>query len=174
MRLTNLILLVLLFAAALPFQACAQNDGACSGTITQMYDSLYQIKSARMYHTFWSGPKLLINGDTYSLKYMSDIGKPYKSVMSEYKNYQSSNRIKKISFTTAFILYCAAYIPQSKENLSNSDNTISLSLLAGSLVSTIIGGIYGIVEANHMEKTIWHYNREVMRPASPLPDTLTQ
>ncbi|MBI5805079.1 hypothetical protein HZA73_03445 [candidate division TA06 bacterium] len=174
MKPAKFVLFVFSFVAVLSFYAQAQDIGTSSMIIGQKYDSLYQYKSIRTLHTFWSGPKLLINGDTYSLKYMSDIGKPFKSVMSEYKYYQSSNRIKNISFTTAFILYCAAFIPQSKDNPSNSDYTLSLSLLAGSLVSIIIGGINEIAEANHMEKTIWLYNREVMRPQITISDTLNQ
>lgn len=144
--------------------AFAQTPLASPVTIEQTYDSLYQAQTVRMCHTFWSGYKLYIDDIEYPLKHISAIGKPYQAVMSEYDNFASCRKKKNIFMTLSFVLESIGLAVCFKKDPSQSDYVFSTAFIGGALIGTIIGGVYEGKSINHMEKTVWLYNREVMRP----------
>lgn len=152
--------------------AFAQTPLAPLVTIEQRYDSLYQTQTVIMYHSFWSGSKLYLNEIEYPLKHMSSIAKPYPSVMAEYNDFASSRKKKNIFMPISSIIYGVSIAVLLKDNPQSSDYGLSFSLLCTSLIGFIIGGLYENSAINHMEKTVWLYNREIIRPYATSPDSM--
>lgn len=59
-----------------------------------------------------------------------------------------------------------------KDNPQSSDYGLSFSLMCTSLIGFIIGEAYENSAINHMEKTVWLYNREIIRPYVSDPDSV--